>query len=79
MNILLLGNGFDIAHHLPSTYTEFFQLCEEVKKDFIIKPHNKEMRKICSEQNKIREGLLGKPVTNKNLIQRITYSVIIVF
>lgn len=28
MNILLLGNGFDLAHRLPTKYTEFLDVVE---------------------------------------------------
>lgn len=28
MNILLIGNGFDLAHGLPTKYTDFLDLCE---------------------------------------------------
>ena len=25
MNILLIGNGFDLAHHLPTRYQDFLE------------------------------------------------------
>lgn len=31
MNILLIGNGFDLAHGLPTKYGDFFAFCERVK------------------------------------------------
>lgn len=36
MNILLIGNGFDLAHGLPTKYTdflEFIKIMKEVKKN----------------------------------------------
>ena len=27
MNILILGNGFDLAHGLPTRYTDFLEYC----------------------------------------------------
>ena len=32
MNILIIGNGFDIAHGLKTSYMEFLQYCDELKK-----------------------------------------------
>ena len=31
MNILILGNGFDIAHGLPTRYTDFLKYCRDYK------------------------------------------------
>lgn len=30
MNILIIGNGFDLAHGLPTKYTDFVQFCKRV-------------------------------------------------
>lgn len=30
MNILLIGNGFDLAHGLPTKYTDFLVFCKMV-------------------------------------------------
>ncbi len=30
MNILVLGNGFDLAHGLPTSYINFLEFCEKV-------------------------------------------------
>ncbi len=32
MNILLIGNGFDLAHHLPTTYMDFLKFTKVIKK-----------------------------------------------
>ncbi|MDE5564496.1 MAG: bacteriophage abortive infection AbiH family protein, partial [Oscillospiraceae bacterium] len=29
-NILLLGNGFDLANRLPTTYRDFLEFCEKI-------------------------------------------------
>ena len=31
MNILVLGNGFDLAHGLPTKYTDFLKFVEVIK------------------------------------------------
>lgn len=31
MKILIIGNGFDLAHELPTKYTDFLQICSIVK------------------------------------------------
>ena len=31
MNILVIGNGFDLAHGLPTKYRDFLEFCERVK------------------------------------------------
>lgn len=31
MNILVLGNGFDLAHGLPTSYKDFLKFCSEIK------------------------------------------------
>ena len=30
MNILMIGNGFDLAHELPTKYTDFLEFCKRV-------------------------------------------------
>ena len=31
MKILIIGNGFDLAHGLPTKYTDFLQICSIAK------------------------------------------------
>ena len=31
MNILVIGNGFDLAHGLPTKYGDFLDFCERVR------------------------------------------------
>ena len=30
MNILIIGNGFDLAHGLPTKYTDFLVFCKMI-------------------------------------------------
>ena len=32
MNILIIGNGFDLAHGLPTKYDDFLDFCETVRR-----------------------------------------------
>lgn len=34
MDILVIGNGFDLAHGLPTRYADFLEFCEKVSKIF---------------------------------------------
>ena len=31
MNILVLGNGFDLAHGLPTSYKDFLTFCKKIE------------------------------------------------
>ena len=31
MNILVIGNGFDLAHQLPTSYSDFLSFCENIR------------------------------------------------
>lgn len=31
MNILIIGNGFDLAHGLPTKYGDFLDFCKKLK------------------------------------------------
>lgn len=31
MNILVIGNGFDLAHQLPTSYNDFLSFCKDIK------------------------------------------------
>lgn len=44
MNILVIGNGFDLAHGLPTRYTDFLKFCKIVKRMYRIY-NNKENEK----------------------------------
>jgi hypothetical protein len=36
MNILILGNGFDLAHQLKTTYTDFLDCCKKYPSNGLI-------------------------------------------
>ena len=36
MNILVIGNGFDLAHGLPTKYTDFLEFCRIVKRIYSV-------------------------------------------
>lgn len=42
MNILVIGNGFDLAHGLPTTYKDFLLFTSKYK-DFLKEPSNKQI------------------------------------
>lgn len=56
MNILVLGNGFDIAHNLPTKYSDFILCCKELFHNSLIKNekniHNDVVRKIVEKVKK---------------------------
>lgn len=73
MNILLIGNGFDLAHGLPTKYTDFLEFIKMIK---IIKEQNIFNDAVaiskagCNEDNKklhkdIRLTILGKANSKK--------------
>lgn len=35
MNILLIGNGFDLAHKLPTQYKDFLDFCKKIEEIFV--------------------------------------------
>ena len=36
MNILVIGNGFDLAHGLPTGYTDFLAFCRMIKEVYSV-------------------------------------------
>ena len=36
MNILLIGNGFDLAHNLPTTYNHFLSFCQKARRIYTL-------------------------------------------
>lgn len=56
MNILVIGNGFDLAHELPTKYTDFLEFCKMASKiydDEKIKRQQYEL--ICLAESKLNE------------------------
>lgn len=37
MEILLIGNGFDLAHELPTQYVDFLDFCEKLEEFTLFK------------------------------------------
>lgn len=54
MNILIIGNGFDLAHGLPTKYTDFLQYCRDYDKNDPVS--------ISNEQNEEFNSLVGENV-----------------
>ena len=36
MEILIIGNGFDLAHSLPTKYTDFLDFCKIIKRFYCV-------------------------------------------
>ena len=49
INILIVGNGFDLAHGLPTKYMDFLHFCRRVQ--MIWKFGNREQSKIQQNQS----------------------------
>lgn len=66
MNILLIGNGFDLAHGLPTKYTDFLEFVKMIK--------------IIKEQNIFNNGFaiseVGCNVNNEKLHQAIRLTIL---
>lgn len=37
MNIIIIGNGFDLAHELPTEYADFLAFCKMLKEVYNVK------------------------------------------
>lgn len=37
MNILIIGNGFDLAHGLPTKYGNFLDFCEKARRIYTLR------------------------------------------
>lgn len=59
MNILIIGNGFDLAHQLPTTYSNFLDFIEQVirMKSFPGSLYNFENGKGSEKYNKLDESV----------------------
>lgn len=64
MNILLIGNGFDLAHGLPTQYRNFLDFCIKAKVIFTIIDgrgsnfYNNEYLRNWDIDSKIKESLV---------------------
>ena len=51
LNILLIGNGFDLAHELPTKYTTFLTVCDIISGIYTNKPNTYLIRKLSLIEN----------------------------
>ena len=51
MNILLIGNGFDLAHELPTKYTTFLTVCDIISGIYTNEPNTYLIRKLSLIEN----------------------------
>ena len=60
MNILLIGNGFDLAHHLPTTYKDFLNFLERIHPKNVV--HHKQLNDSIEEliSNAINKAVLER-------------------
>ncbi len=83
MNILLIGNGFDLAHGLPTKYVDFLEFCKRIKEIFLVgcKTFEKDYLNNWKINNEIKE-MLKKEYSNRKLVKQFydngTYSIKIV-
>lgn len=62
MNILLIGNGFDLAHHLPTKYSNFLDFCKIVEEIYNPDATGEDIKKNIKDWNinsSIAEKLLS--------------------
>lgn len=58
MNILVIGNGFDLAHGLPTKYTDFLEFCKMVSKIYEDEKINLHLfEEICLAQCNLNEEI----------------------
>lgn len=62
MNILVIGNGFDLAHRLPTKYTDFLQFCKIVLAIFT---DAKSMDEKTFEGKYLREWKVNKEIVKE--------------
>lgn len=62
--ILLIGNGFDLAHGLPTSYSFFLDFCDKVKKIFTLQ---RRMTDEMYEKKILDDWNIDKSIKNKLL------------
>lgn len=63
MNILIIGNGFDLAHKLPTKYSDFLnEIQKDSKFQYFLQKNNKSIKKF----NKLVNGKLIKHLLKSN-------------
>lgn len=75
MNILVIGNGFDIEHGLPTKYEKFLDFCERVNRIYSYYDggsvlNYKQEHIFDIEINKEILDILGKAVDNRKMISK---------
>ena len=63
MNILIIGNGFDLAHKLPTKYSDFLN---EIQKDSKFQNYLQKNNKSIKKFNKLMNGKLIKYLLKNN-------------
>ena len=63
MKILLIGNGFDLEHGLPTSYMDFLDFCQRVERIYTLNP---EVTPEIYERNNL-EDWKGNVVLKENL------------
>jgi len=73
MKILLIGNGFDLAHNLPTTYNNFLDVCDGIVREHSPNPSvNKIYIEFCENtENSIYEIFKQKVIINAWIIHFI--------
>lgn len=66
MNILVIGNGFDLAHGLPTKYYDFIQFIKFIKVIYIKEAY--ERNSIIKDKIRISEESLD---INKNILEKL--------
>lgn len=65
MNILIIGNGFDLAHKLPTKYTDFLDFLENVR---VLKEiHSEEIKRLIRKIDKDMKQYLFTDENNFNI------------
>lgn len=70
MKILIIGNGFDLAHSLPTTYNNFLDVCDGIISEDTPNPlFNKNYRDFCDTVSKIEHSIFKSLVNNNSWIE----------
>lgn len=85
MKILLIGNGFDLEHHLPTTYKDFLAFCVRAKAIFnwvdqSLEDFRRGFIDSWEGEDSIKEALLAayrdrKPLVSREKTSLITYGI----
>lgn len=74
MKILLIGNGFDLAHNLPTSYNNFLDVCEGLKSEYTAKPFSNTLFiKYSTNVSKFDRDRLRRIINNNAWIEHFIY------